>query len=167
MMREEFITLTKVEASSRYYTERIEPEYMNSDSADKQEFCAAWVKKNKTNLCKAHAFDMDALSRDIAMMETIKEQADRAKELIDEAKAKTTVAETELHNANFDNDRMKEQNDSLRKKCEVLQSDYSTSLNSFSAINAVHLKAADELAAAKNEILILKAKLYDLMAAGA
>jgi len=104
MMREEFTNLTNVEVSHRFYTEKIEPEYMNGDWADKQEFCAQWVKKNKGAICKAHISDVDALSRDIACMDAMKEQADRASSLMKEANEKARLADVEAHNANHQNE---------------------------------------------------------------
>jgi hypothetical protein len=48
-----------------------------------------------------------------------------------------------------------------------LQSDYDTALQSCREANNNHRNAADDLAAAQQEIVTLKAKLYDLMTAGA
>jgi hypothetical protein len=61
MMREEFVKLTGVEISHRYYTDRIEPEYTDGEWADKQEFCTDWLKRNKSTLCKASSIDLSGL----------------------------------------------------------------------------------------------------------
>ncbi|MCL1866412.1 MAG: hypothetical protein FWF82_03270 [Oscillospiraceae bacterium] len=145
MIYEEFVKLTGVTVSHRYYTEKVEVLYNADYQLDKDEFCANWVKDNKRNLVKAHEFDIDALSRDVALLEAIRTENARIKEEALTAKTKATNLELE--------------NESLKRKLANLEGD-----NERLTADAVRLEEVSRAIDKKeNEILTLKAKLYDMM----
>jgi predicted RNase H-like nuclease (RuvC/YqgF family) len=148
-MLEEFVKLTGVNVSYRYYTENIEPVYMHPGNSNKEEWCAEWVKSHKKNIVKGHVFDIEALSRDISLMNGIKAENARIKE--EAVTAKTKATNLELENESLKNriEILEEKNDKLDDKSEQLKA----------AIEAIDEK--------DKEITALKAKLYDMMIAAA
>lgn len=68
MMHEEFTRLSKIETTTKYYRESIEPKYIEMN-IDKESFVEQWLKDNKANIVKAHAFDLDRASRELALVD--------------------------------------------------------------------------------------------------
>lgn len=66
MMHDEFTRLSKVETTAKFYRESIEPKYMEA-GIDKEAFVEQWLKDNKSNIVKAHVFDLDRATRELAL----------------------------------------------------------------------------------------------------
>ena len=160
MNREEFTELTGVEISHRYYTERIEPDYADGEWADKQEFCAQWVKNNKANICKTSAIDLSGLHRDIANYECMKTRLEKGAEELAEAKNKIESLKITLETT------IRHRDDAEQRANAHLENQEHNAIQ----ICDLQLEVKDlteALAASQQEITTLKAKLYDLMCAGA
>ena len=152
MMHEEFMDLSGIKVSLRYYEETIEPEYANNDCADKQEFCAKWVKDNKSIICKASSTDIYELSQIACISSAIRSDARRDRD--ERAAAEKLV-------------------DELRKELEEVKYKYNEQLNYNDNLQGVLKNREDcycqvqslesELAAKDIEIIKLKAMLFDYM----
>jgi dynactin complex subunit len=156
MMLEEFVKLTGVNVSYRYYTENIEPVYMHPGNSNKEEWCAEWVKSHKKNIVKGLVFDIEELSRDVALLKAIKAENTRIKGERDAALKRNTALEETVSNLQTENECLKTQLANLEDDNERLTRD------------AVRLEETlRELSQKDSEITALKAKLYDMMIAAA
>jgi hypothetical protein len=151
-MLHEFVKKTGVNVSHRYYTEKVEPLYSADDQLDQDEFCSNWVKDNKRHIVKAHEFDIDALSRDIALLDCIRTENARIKEESVAAKEKADHFERE-------NERFRTEYDNLEDSLQMVRQE-----NERLAQDAARLEVASiELDNKDDEIIRLKAMLFDLM----
>jgi len=156
MLHEEFTKLTGVQVSHRYYTEKVEPIYDYPGNGTKEEWCAEWVKLHKKNIIKAHVFDIEALSQDIAMMDAIKSQGERLRAEKRECEVKISNLQHRVNELQFTSDESEKDiaylKESLDEQKAALQKQYNVRQTSENALEA-----------AQCEITALKAKLYDMM----
>ena len=165
MMHDEFVELTGVTVSPRYYTERIEPDYRDGDWADKQEFCAQWLKSNKTSICKAHSIDLSGLHRDIACYDAMKTRSE-------EDRAAKSRAEDEIRDLNNKLGHLTYERDEYGKEAEDARAESREVKAENDKLNTDLNEAHREIFEARiqnekmaQELVALKAKLYDLMTA--
>ncbi|MDR2532640.1 MAG: hypothetical protein LBC82_07340 [Oscillospiraceae bacterium] len=162
MLHEEFVKLTGVNVSLRYYKEKVEPGY-NGSNNHKDDWCADWLKENKKFIVKTHLFDIEALSRDISLMDAIRAENDKmrhsmktALEREQEAKVRTGQAE---ENVKLLHQRLTEKEATVNEQLQLIAG-YSAELEKSN--NALS-SAAKSLNEKDDEILRLKAMLFDLM----
>ena len=151
MMREEFVNLTKVEVTSNYYENKIEPLYVERD-IDKRDFCEQWLKENKAHLCKAHSFDISNASMEIALRNAKISGLEKKLEEQNDYKNENEKLQVELRNC-------KSNNESL----EELLPEMEAAIVNLKNENASLASAQEQLVARDNEIIRLKAMLFDLM----
>jgi chromosome segregation ATPase len=164
MMHEEFMNLTGLQVSYNYYTKNIEPEYTSSEySSDKQTFCEQWLKRNKANICKAVLTDIHILSRELAVNDTIRGQADRLREEKENAENRANEAERKLNESLNKLNALEKANEELLadvrrgdEKAAELQEKWDSTYQQFRSHENRAIKAEEEN-------IVLKAKLYDLM----
>ena len=162
MMREEFINLTKVEVSGRYYTEAIEPQYM-ANNVDKQTFCADWLKINRNKICKAVTADFDSMNMDVAVMNCNKAEYKEAKSSAETLKNQLGLKERDLQEAIRRRDAAEKRENELEAKIWELQEENAGLRSEFDNLDEVQGGTERMLAEKDMEIMKLKAMLYDQM----
>jgi len=155
MMREEFVALTKVEVSHRFYTERIEPLYM-AQNEDKQTFCAEWLKANKSNICKANILDIGAMNRDVALLEATRAEYYKMRDTENDLKHQVMSLGENLEVARRDAERFEKENKQFTSENKALREKYH-------ALEEKLDTAAKVLSVKDGEIMKLKAMLFDML----
>jgi len=159
MMHDEFITLSGVTVSLRYYQDVIEPDYIAED-VDKTVFCENWIKRNKSLLCKAVTNDINSLSRKLYIVECNKAQAARAVDELSAERSAKEVAEYELRQARARLEELEWQRENLAASARKNHDTYDRLMADYNEL--LSIKAT--VAAKDAEIIKLKAALYDLTA---
>ena len=159
MMHNEFMNLSGVTVSQRYYQEVIEPQYMHGN-IDKTEFCADWVKRNKSKLCKAVTVDIDKLSLDLCLMDCHKSDAARNKQELEVERNARTDAESKLAKRDLTIERLDSELEELRKSVAIKQDCYDGLMTDYNEL----LQFKHECTTKDVEIQKLKAMLFDLIA---
>ncbi|MDR2558326.1 MAG: hypothetical protein LBC86_02105 [Oscillospiraceae bacterium] len=151
MLHEEFVKLTRVNVSRRFYNEEIEPLYAEGNPYEnKENWCADWLKNNKKHLVKAHSFDVEALSRDICLMDAIRAENQRIKE-------EKVLASQKAIQLEFDNEALKTENETLKNELVVNSTVIDEQIQSIGEYSAELEKSNNALlSAAKslNELII-------------
>ena len=132
-------------------------------NADKDEFCADWLKKNKQLIVKAHLADFNKMNMDVAVMECQKSE-------LNEAKAE--VASKEKENETLKNklaltERNLEETTRRRDVAEKREKELETQVwelqeNAYGTDEKLQTAAAI-LNEKDTEIMKLKAMLFDMM----
>jgi len=151
MMREEFISLANIEVTAKYYEEIIEPKYTEMN-VDKETFVQQWLKDNKANIVKAHAFDIDRASRELALADYKAEELEKVK-----AENKRLQEQAETFETKF-----KAANSSWQEASRIAESwktDYHEARKQAEQVDPLR-KCISEL---ENEVIKLKARLFDMM----
>ena len=154
MMHEEFIRISKVEVTAKYYKEAIEPLYREMD-VEKEAFIEQWLKDNKANIVKAHAFDLDRASRELALNDC---KAADLENLKSENKRLQHEAERLENSFKAANSSWKEE----KHMAEVWKKDFHEAQKQAEEVEPLKEKIND----LENEIIRLKARLFDLMEQG-
>jgi chromosome segregation ATPase len=165
MNREEFTKLTGVMVSLRYYTERIEPEYMDGTGADKVDFCAMWLKDNKSKVVKALSTDISSMTRDIASFECYKSDVDRLKAEVTEKDRIIQKSDYEINSERqqhtIDIKRLQDTIDRIKADYEEVKTNYEEAKKEYVDLSDI----VEDLKEKNTEIVFLKAQLYDLLTA--
>jgi chromosome segregation ATPase len=164
MQNEEFENLTGETVSFAYYTEVIEPQY-TAMCVDKAEFCATWLKENKSGICKAVAADIRRLSSTACIYNGMKSQAERAKEITAEAISERDKAQTEIHNLKYKLDDLTAKLEKIESDLETVSAERDRYFQEGDDIVRRYNDSQEELNALRAENQALKAKLYDLITA--
>ncbi len=164
MLYEEFENLSGVTVSLSYYTEVIEPQY-TAMNIDKTEFCTAWVKENKSGICKAVAADLRRLSSTACMYAGAKSQVEKSKEDAAEAIRERDKVKAEAHNLKYDLDAIAEKLENAEKDLEIARADREKYLQEVDDLLREGHNSQEELKALRAENQALKAKLYDMIVA--
>jgi len=162
-MYEEFVSLSGVNVSYRFYSEKIEPEYRDGNWTDKQEFCAEWLKTNKPSICKGLSIDISSLSRDISLMGTIKSEALKSRQEKEAAEINARELKTQVNSLETKIEAMQKQADRLIKELEEktqIADNFNSAENEIRELKYVREK---EMAEKDAEIIKLKAMLFDQM----
>jgi len=157
MNHEEFTTLSGVTVSQRYYQTTIEPEYVQGN-VDKADFCAGWVKRNKSLICKAVSVDIHQLSLDTCMIDCYKADADRSRQELETERNTWRDVDTELSRQKSRVADLESINAELREYIK----DKQTSLDSLMADYNELLSIRADSASKDTEIIKLKAMLFDM-----
>jgi hypothetical protein len=151
MMHEEFEKLTGITVSHGYYTEHIEPEYVDQN-ADKADFCAAWIKAHKADVCKALSLDITGMVRESAIADTAIAQLNEMKARAANAKnLEGELREAEEHLAAV----RRERDSAFQQRKEVWEQ-----VNEHE--RTIHARN-ETIEAQKLEILTIKAMLFDAL----
>ena len=161
MLHEEFTRLSKVETTTKFYEEYIEPLYLETDiDIDKEQFVERWLKDNKANIVKAHAFDISQANRELSLAKC------KADEL---TKLKAENSQLQYQAETFE-DKFKAANAELhleRKNADDLLNAYHEEKEKFESSGKGFESILIENETLKAEILKLKARLFDMMENGA
>jgi predicted RNase H-like nuclease (RuvC/YqgF family) len=158
MLHEEFAKLTGVNVSFRHYREKVEPGYNNS-KMHKDDWCAEWLKENKKFIVKTHLLDIEALSRDISLMDSIRTENQRIREEKDATLRRNQDLEFKVESIENDNQNLRIQVDAFAETIGGLEKEVEQL-----AAESIQLKTAIKVIDEKdNEILRLKAMLFDQM----
>jgi chromosome segregation ATPase len=164
MQHEEFENLSGVTVSLTYYTEVIEPQY-TAMNVDKTEFCATWLKENKSGICKAVAADLRRLSSTACMYDGARSQEEKAKKTAAEAISERDKAQTEIHNLKYKLDDLTAKLEKVESDLETASADRDRYFQEGDDIVRRYNDSQEELKALRAENQALKAKLYDLITA--
>ena len=158
MLYDEFLKLSYLNISHRFYTETIEPEYTDSAQPDKETFIADWTKRNKSLICKAVSTDISALSRDLIMMDAVRADAERSRADLQAERLNRADVEIELEQARESLTCMKKENEQLRCNIKNVRAEYNKLIADYNRL----LSEREQYSKKDTEIMELKALLFDL-----
>ena len=154
-MREEFIERTKIEVSSAYYRDVIEPLYIK-ENVDKDIFCADWLKVNKQLIVKAHLADFNKMNMDVAVMECNKAENEKNKTVAKDLKNKLGLMKKKSEETTRRRDAAEKREMELETRIWELQENaHGIEVNLKTAVAMLNEK--------DTEIMKLKAMLFDMM----
>ena len=151
MQHEEFTSLSKVVTTAQYYAEVIESKYIEMD-VDKEAFVAQWLADNKTHLVKAHEFDIERATKTMGLNICNLGELERLREECEQKHAHVERLKGELDRANGHRDSMTQASEGLRAEIARLQA--------VERGAEVHM---NQIATLEYEIIMLKARLFDMM----
>ncbi len=151
MMHEEFIRLSKVEVTAKFYRESIEPKYLEMD-IDKEGFVEQWLKDNKANIVKAHAFDIDRATRELALADCKAAELGEAKVEIKRLQNQAETFETKFKAANSSWQEAKHM-------VEVWKADCFEAMKQAEQVELLQARISE----LENEVIRLKARLFDML----
>lgn len=151
MMHEEFILLSEVEVTAKFYQESIEPKYTES-GIDKEAFVEQWLKANKSNIVKAHGFDIDRASRELALADCKAAELERVKAENKQLQNQAEIFETKFKAANSSWQEEKHMAETWKADCFEARKQ---------AEQVEPLK--ERISDLENEVIRLKARLFDML----
>ena len=151
MLHEEFTSLSKVETTAKFYKETIEPLYTKMN-VEKDEFVEQWLKDNKANIVRAHAFDIDRATRELSLTECKTDELAKIKAENSRLQYQAETLETK-YKAVYEN------SENQKRWGEDWKKSYYEASERANQLEPLKEKIAD----LEKEIIRLKARLFDMM----
>ena len=151
MDHQEFVDASKVHVTAQYYTEVVEPLYMEQ-SESKTVFIEAWVKEQKPHIVKAHEFDISRATGEMSVKGAVQADCDRLREENRQLQATAELWETRYKAVSSDWGE-------AQHMAEVWKEDYFAAHAEAEQVAPLkeHIDVLDR------EIIRLKARLFDLI----